>query len=312
MRLALAIVLVGSAFVGGFVACVGDDPQTSLVSDAGTTDSSNLPDSTAQNEGGGDASADASADAADAAVACGPEREFKVSKHLAELDGDGGPVQWVSLLPDESTVYFVRANSQAFVANRDGGVGPFGPSTVVGSKVSEISVAPTLLAERLVQSPVTYEVNLFARDPITQWNSGTGFTSSVPDHIQGSISADSLQMVAWNQSPNGGDDKLKRLARGALGSSFGSLGDALDVSQAGMDSTPVLSGDALTLIFSRAGNYLYATRTSRTTAFTVRGPLLLAPTLVPLGAFYPPRWVSPDFCRLYVTTPNQGALVLSQ
>jgi hypothetical protein len=313
MRQSLRLACVSGALAAGLViACVGDDPAVNTTSstEAGAADSSAVPDSPSGLDGS------TGADAADAAAAipCGPERTFKTSQHLTDLDIDAGanPIQWVSLLPDEKTIYVVRASNEAFYAQRTGLGQPFGSSTLLASKVSEVSVTVDFLAERLFETPTTYNVNIFARDAVTFWNAGTGFTGTVTDHIQGSLSADSLQMVALNTSPLVGDDKLKRLARGSLATDFTSIGDALDNNVAGSDSSPVLSADALTLVFARNGSYFFATRTSKNAIFTVQGPLLLGSGLVPVGAFYPPRWISPDFCRLYVTTPNQGVFVLTQ
>jgi hypothetical protein len=259
----------------------------------------------------------------DAAGTCDPAAPFGTPVELTSLDPDDGIEGTLRLLPDELTGYYWSSrgrgsNGKTFLyrVTRADLASPFAAAPV--TSLNDVAAG----VNELDPSPAADDTLLLFR------RSGTGFGDEIFMALGSGGAYGSGALVAalhsnsgetqpfiqlggdevWFQSLRSGSGDLYRATR--TGSAFSGVMLVSEVSDGSAeDGDPVITPDGLTLYFrsDRPGigsgfNVWTASRASTGDAFGA--PVELAGVNSDLNEG--PSWISPDGCRLYVSSDRSG------
>jgi Tol biopolymer transport system component len=322
---AVALVLAGGW--ASFAACSSFNPGDPTA-DAGGPDASL--DVDAAFEAAGDAGD--SADAGDASTVCDPRGKFAPPALLPNLNTTFGEYGG-RLTPDELTIYFASArpgglgNFDLYSATRPNIAATFGTANHLKAPSSDDNDDyPSLSADgkelffsrTAPDNSSTYEVRVARRATTTG-----DFGASVPVDSVNTVSSAEVSpfvvalgdlYVASDRRPGMGFDlhRFPVLPDGG----FGTAEAILVLSTARSESAPTLSSDLLTIYFFSertdgggevSGDIWVAHRSLPTMEFAnaARVAEVSAPDATDV-----PTWLSPDNCRLYLSSNRSGRLQL--
>ena len=257
---------------------------------------------------------DAASDATiDALGTCDVSAPFGVPVPIAELDDPTSNDGTLRLFADELSGYFWSfrgaANSALYLATRADLASPFSITPVQGLGLTGNLLDPSftsdgsvLVFRRSMPGDDLYEATRIAPDTFT---AGTAIASldTGATEVQPFLSGD---VLVFSSSRSGGGD-LYTSTR--TGTSFSAPSQITELATADDEGDPVLSPDGRTLYFrsdrpaAQAGyNIFVAARPTTADPFG-------APDLVPnvsSDADDGPSWISPDGCRLYISSDRAG------
>lgn len=263
-------------------------------------------------DGGADATA---ADAVIPEPACDPTAPFGAPVPIAELNtaaADGT----LRLMPDELTGYYWSqgATSQdIFFVQRASLDEPFQRQPAMGVSSPSVEYDPTIAADG--------SVLVFRR-------SGPGNDLYVATAISPGVFDPPLPIDALNTAadeaqpylhPSGGSiyfSSTRTFGReGDLfvapwsGTTFGAPTEVVVVASTVDEGDPVITADGLTLFFrsERTGNYEVYVATRPTTSDAFEAPAELVENVNDSAAADGPSWISPDGCRLYLSSDRAGS-----
>lgn len=320
--LGLGLLLVLGGYVVTVMGCVGDTSGTP--NDAGGGDSGS------QDTGASDGPAsDAGSDVTDAAVAaCDPAKAFGAPQPLQGFATTANEESAPHLAPDELTLYFSGAggsltdgSSQAdlFVASRVKRTDPFGTPKPLAINTTFNEWDPSVSSDGLT---LIYGFNNYAHTRV--WfatrNStladfsgaaalaGVASSNTSDDDQNPFVTADGAEL--WFASNRSGGQGLHDIyAAPKSGSTFANPVVQSTLSSPAEDVLPTLSADRLTIYLSsnRTGtmgglDIWRAIRVSTQDAFPT--PTIVAELNSASDEY--PGWLSPDNCRLYMTSLRTG------
>jgi hypothetical protein len=252
---------------------------------------------------------------ADALGTCDTSAPFGVPVPIAELNDPTHDDGTLRLFADELSGYFWSyrggTNSALYLATRPDLASPFSITQVQGLGLTGNLLDPTFSADgsllvfrRSMPGDDLYEATRIAPDT---FSAGTAIatldTSSTELQPFMPLAGD---LLIFSSSRSGGGD-LYTSKR--MGTAFAAPTAISGLATANDEGDPVLSPDGLFLYFrsdrpaTQAGyNIFVATRPAPTDAFG-------APDLVPnvsSDADEGPSWISPDGCRLYISSDRAG------
>lgn len=267
-----------------------------------------------------DAALDASGEAAfdgggDASGTCDVSAPFGVPVAIAELDDPTSDDGTLRLLPDERSGYFwsfrASANAGLYLATRPDLATPFSITPVQGLGLAGNLLDPAVSADgallvfrHSMPGDDLYEATRVAPDTFTTATAIASLNTSSTE-VQPFLPLTD-DVLVFSSSRSGGGD-LYTATR--TGTAFSAPVAIAELSTTSDEGDPVLAADGLTLYFrsdrpAASGGYNIFVATRPTT-----GDLFGAPQLVPnvnSDADEGPSWISPDGCRLYLSSARAG------
>jgi Tol biopolymer transport system component len=258
---------------------------------------------------------DAGVDAmVDAFGTCDPAAAFGTPVAITELDDPAHNDGTLRLLPDELSGYFWSyrggATGQIYLATRPDLASAFTITPVQGLNVAGNLLDPTtspdgslLVFRHNMPGDDLYEASRITPDTFASAVAITNLNSA--STVQPFLPLVGNEMFFSSSRTGGGD--LYRTTR--TGTTFATPTQVTELSTASDEGDPVLAPDGLTLYFrsDRPGgpggyNIYVATRPTTADPF---GAAQLVPN-VNSDADDGPSWISPDGCRLYISSARAG------
>ena len=266
-------------------------------------------------DAGSDASPDVVVEAGpDAAVRCSPQKSFGTPVAVAALD-TGNDEAHARLSHDELTVYFARASGSVdlYVASRPTTTQTFDvPVAVTSVNTPGLESDPSLAIDgKLLYFVTDREGGAGAYDIWTAASGDGGFGSLAPLSGAGSAGNEqhpyALASSLYFASDRGGTPGIYRADLAGASATNVTLVSPAD---AGVQIVPVVSEDELVMYFAAAGTTdaggdYDIWMTTRTAISQPWAAPMRVTELSTTSAEYP-SWLSPDLCRLYISTNRGG------
>jgi hypothetical protein len=249
----------------------------------------------------------------DAPVTCDVSAPFGMPVPIAELNDPAFNDGTLRLFADERSGYFWSfrggASSALYLATRPDLASPFSITPVQGLGLTGNLLDPSFTADgtllvfrRSMPGDDLYEATRVAPDTFMPGTAIANLDTGATE-VQPFLAGD---LLVFSSSRTGGGD-LYTSTR--AGTSFSAPDQITELATADDEGDPVLSPDGLTLYFrsdrpSAHGGYNIFVATRPTIADPFRTPDLVPN--VSSDADDGPSWISPDGCRLYISSDRAG------
>ncbi len=246
---------------------------------------------------------------------CTPTAPFGMPVPITELNGNT-PDGTLRLSPDELTGYYwsrKTGNSRVYYVTRTGREQPFTVMPVTGLSTMDNDLDPMLATDGSVMvfrhnTPGDELWTARKVDAITFASPLPMTNINLPSVEQQPYVLGAAEALVFSSDRNGANFDLWLSTRS--GASFGTPVRLLELNLGGSaEGDPVLSSDGLTIYFrsNRAGgpgqfDIYVATRSTTASAF---GSPVLVPN-ISSSVDDGPSWISPDGCRLYLSSDRDG------
>ena len=266
-------------------------------------------------DAGSDAAPDVVVEAGpDAAARCSPQKAFGTPVAVAPLD-TGNDEALARLSRDELSLYFERASGSIdlYVATRASAAQPFDlPAAVASLDTGGLEADPSLAIDgKLLYFVTDREGGAGAYDIWTAAPDDAGFGALAPLSGVGSTGNEqypyALASSLYFASDRAG---IPAIYRADLAGASASNVTLVSPADAGVQIVPVVSEDELVMYFAAAGASDSSTdfdiwTTTRTATSQPWSTPVRVTELATTSAEYP-TWLSPDLCRLYISTNRGG------